>query len=183
MLVHVLKKITKILSIFAIVLILCACSNEKLYKKKEIIEHLNKKYNTEFIILEQNKIDNGKIQYKVAFKDNEKTFFTIVNELVITGSDIGPKHNELNDSEIDKYFIEKNHYDEDVIKEKMINYLKSNYNQNFDVYTYPNFYCEDGSNICGYSGYVYWEDDSLSQCKIMIYNGNIEDNCSTIFTK
>lgn len=35
------------------------------------------------------------MQYTVALKDDESITFTITNELIVTGSDIGPKRNYI----------------------------------------------------------------------------------------
>lgn len=86
-------------------LVLFACSNAtKLYTETEVIQYLNHRYDVEFIILEKTKITRDEIQYKVALKNNETIIFNITNELIITGSDIGPKRNFINCQEITNYF-------------------------------------------------------------------------------
>lgn len=99
-----MKKVIKLFSLLLILLILCACSNAKLYTEKEVIQYLNNRYDVEFIILEKTKITRDEIQYKVALKNNEKIIFNITNELTITGSDIGPKRNFIDCKEITNYF-------------------------------------------------------------------------------
>lgn len=94
-----MKKI-KLFSILIISLMLCACSNEKLYTEKEVINYLNNHYGAEFVVLESNKITRDEIQYKVALKKEQAIEFTITNELRVTGSDIGPKRNFLHCNEI-----------------------------------------------------------------------------------
>ena len=83
---------------------LCACDSTKLYTEKEVINYLKARYNVEFIVLEKDEITRDKIEYKVALKDNQTIVFTIINELAIAGSDIGPKKNFINCKEITDYF-------------------------------------------------------------------------------
>lgn len=108
-----MKKI-KLFSILIISLMLCACSNEKLYTEKEVINYLNNHYGAEFVVLESNKITRDEIQYKVALKKEKSIVFTITNELIVTGSDIGPKRNFLHCNEISNYYgkILKKYIDE-----------------------------------------------------------------------
>lgn len=99
-------------------LVLCACSNTKLYTEKEIVNYLKARYNVEFIILEKYEITRDEIEYKVALKDNESITFTIINEFAITGSDIGPKKNFINCKEITDYFEKREKINEKSIQIK-----------------------------------------------------------------
>lgn len=99
-------------------LVLCACSNTKLYTEKEIVNYLKARYNVEFIILEKYEITRDEIEYKVALKDNESITFTIINELAVTGSDIGPKKNFINCKEITDYFEKREKINEKSIQTK-----------------------------------------------------------------
>lgn len=98
------KRVSLFLIILIILLMLCACDSTKLYTEKEVINYLKARYNVEFIVLEKDEITRDKIEYKVALKDNQTIVFTIINELAITGSDIGPKKNFINCKEITDYF-------------------------------------------------------------------------------
>ena len=99
-----MRKKVSLFSLLLISLMLCACSSTKLYTEKEIVNYLKARYDVEFIILEKNEITRDEIEYKVALKNNESITFTIINELAITGSDIGPKKNFINCKEITDYF-------------------------------------------------------------------------------
>ena len=44
------------------------------------------------------------MQYTVALKDDESVTFTITHEMIVTGSDIGPKRNYIDCKEITDYF-------------------------------------------------------------------------------
>lgn len=101
-----MKRIIKIIFVLFIVLMGCACSRKKLYSESYIIDYLNAKYNTEFVILERNKINRESIEYTLALKNDESVTFKVKNEIVITGSDIGPKRNYIIDFEIADYFKE-----------------------------------------------------------------------------
>lgn len=101
-----MKKIINIIFVLFMVLTLCACSREKLYSESYILDYLNSKYNTEFVILESNKIDRDLIEYKVALKSDESVTFKVKNEIMVTGSDIGPERNFIIDYEIEDYFKE-----------------------------------------------------------------------------
>lgn len=104
-----MKKVS-LFSVLLISLMLCACSNAKLYTEKEVVNYLNTRYNVEFIVLDKNEITRDEIEYKVALKNDKSIIFTITNELIITGSDIGPKRNFIDCKEITNYFenIEEN---------------------------------------------------------------------------
>lgn len=88
------------------VLMVCACSKEKLYSESYNLDYLSRQYNTEFVILEKNKINRDSIECTVALKNDESVTFKVKNEIRVTGSDIGPKQNFIIDYEIEDYFKE-----------------------------------------------------------------------------
>lgn len=90
-----MKTILKVFSMLAISLLLCSCGSTKLYTEEEVLGYLNNRFDTEFVVLEKNKITRDEMQYTVALKDDESITFTITNELIVTGSDIGPKRNYI----------------------------------------------------------------------------------------
>lgn len=99
---------SKIFSIILIALLLCSCGSTKLYTEEEVLGYLNNRFDTEFVVLKKNKITRDEMQYTVALKDDESVTFTITNELIVTGSDIGPKRNYIDCKEITDYFEANN---------------------------------------------------------------------------
>ena len=90
-----MKTILKAFSIILISLLLCSCGSTKLYTEEEVLGYQDNRFSAEFVVLEKNKITRDEMQYTVALKDDESITFTITNELIVTGSDIGPKRNYI----------------------------------------------------------------------------------------
>ena len=60
-------------------------------------------YGAKRVILAR-ELSKDKIEYIVALKNNQDIKFNIINELTISGSDVGPKKNFINSKEITDYF-------------------------------------------------------------------------------